>query len=610
LKTFFSSLLKYLPRGKGEIVVLLVGSFMIILVLGVSYGASALNSDINRQIGPSSPTYAWIDRSFHPESQNVHDMAQSLLRLRSGIILFADGRMAKGEYEALVFSLQGKISQYGQGTVLRDELSQFASFNPSLIEVGRFIDTSKALPYNKQLLQSALNQSGVAIDQWSLLQRDALTYEHEMRQILRDAVVKRKYTLQNAAAAAVALLILSLLTIVTTMVLALKYLKEVKSRKETIERLVASVGHDLRSPLQSINSAAALLNLSDSEERRKISLSVIRSSISTLSRLVDDIVQIVRQEKLDYRQRPMNIVEWFDEFCATYSAKALAKNLKWDAKRSLEFAFIEADPDRLSQCFGNLVDNAIKFSDKGTISINLAIDGLKGSDVSTCELVFTVSDEGIGIRSEDLRVVFRPFVRSSVDSNRSGMGLGLSIVSTILEAQGGRVEVKSTLGVGSTFTARIPVQTKLSSNVAVPAKHPIISNSPRGATSLRKSILLVDDDPNIRSSLGAVLEEYGFNVETAGNGREALEMLQETPLKVVVSDIQMPIMDGFELASKCRGLTNPPFFIAQTAYTTDLAKHKDSVYFDVCLSKPIDELELVSQINRGLAAPGRHQSTN
>lgn len=584
-------------------VVLAIGVFMLSLLVALVYQTFQAQTDVDKRIGRLSPAQTWIERHLNSYSQDVYDMTQSLLRMKSSVLLYAYGHLTEDDYQEAIKTVEAKYLHFGKGTPLDDELKEFDSFAPSMLEVGRFIAACKLLQRDKTKLTEVLDQSTVAIDEWSLLNSDSVVREYGLRDVLEGAVVKLRSTLSSTLIAAMALLVLCAVTIVIAIAIALKYLQAVRSRTETIERLVASVGHDLRSPLQSINSAAALLNMSNSEERRKTSLSVIRSSITTLSRLVDDIVQIVRQEKLDYRPRPVNISEWYEEFCTTYSVKARAKDLHWQAKQNLDWMYVAVDPDRLSQCFGNLVDNAIKYSDSGTVSISLDLRWGVEKGASVSELVFSVTDEGLGIRSEDLKAVFKPFVRSAVDTKRNGMGLGLSIVSTILESQGGRVDVQSKLGVGSTFTARIPVERRTRDDMPIAVVHalPGTATQPANPQVAAHSILLVDDDANIRESLGAVLEEFGFSVTTAANGREALGILASLPLMVVVSDIQMPIMDGFELASKCSELVSPPFFIAQTAYTTQLSEHKDSGHFDICLSKPVDELELVAQIKLGFA---------
>jgi len=219
---------------------------------------------------------------------------------------------------------------------------------------------------------------------------------------------------------------------------------------------------------------------------------------------------------------------------------------------------LDADEARLTQVFANLVTNAAKYTDRGG---HLHVGVQQVGD----EVVIAVRDDGIGIDAALLPRVFELFVQGYQSSERAvgGPGLGLTLVRALVDLHGGHVEAHSAgLGAGSTFTVRLPVVDVATAEV-VPQARPTELEPP----SKRRRILVVDDNEDACLLLAEVLQALGHDVRTAGDGPAALELVTAWKPQVAILDIGLPVMDGFELASRLRAeLAPPPRLIALTGY--------------------------------------------
>jgi signal transduction histidine kinase/DNA-binding response OmpR family regulator len=297
--------------------------------------------------------------------------------------------------------------------------------------------------------------------------------------------------------------------------------REVKSRKD----LLAIVSHDLRSPLQSILVSATMIKhgiAADNPLHSKID-SIARSA-GLASRLLGDLLDHAKFEAgnltLDRRVQDIAplVAESIDAVATLADDKhvAIVNAVQPGATRAF------CDRRHVCQVLGNLIGNAIKFTPSGgTIKI-AARPSLEGD-----EQVISVSDTGVGIPAADIPHLFERYWQAK--SGRGGVGLGLTIVKSLVEAQGGRVSVTSKPGTGSTFSFSIPM-------------HPVAP-----AANLAPTVLVVDDDADVRISVADVLEAAGYRTLTAGDGLEALELLRREPQlqpSVILLDLQMPKMDA------------------------------------------------------------------
>ena len=303
----------------------------------------------------------------------------------------------------------------------------------------------------------------------------------------------------------------------------------------------SSVSHDIRTPLNAIIGFSELLErgVGDEDERSRC-ISSIRSSGKVLLRLVDDILDLSKLEsrKLEIVEEPTDIPTLAREIIAACEVARQRKSLALKTEIG-EMPWVSVDPQRIRQILFNLLSNAYKYTDHGTITVRaLWQDGT---------LSLSVADTGKGISEEDIARILQPFVQLADRNHRDGTGLGLPICQRLAALMGGKLEIASKVGEGSTFTVTIPnVKT-----VAPPAKH-LEDCAHLGHTPSR--VLVVDDSPVNRAVLKAMLAKSGVpEVVMAENGRDALAVLEGNgDFDIVLSDLWMPEMDGYGLVNAIR----------------------------------------------------------
>lgn len=390
-----------------------------------------------------------------------------------------------------------------------------------------------------------------------------------------------------------------LITAVVTAIRAFEQFRRVERMSARFELLVASIGHDLRSPLQVIQSALSLIERSSTPEQRIQRVRTAQFAAKTVSRLVDDILSIARGQSLTFSSQPVDLRRWFEQFMSTFSTKIANKNLSLQTHFESEHAYVAIDPDRLSQCVGNLLDNAIRFTDKGRIEVTVGLEA-DPDRAGLHSLSITVADTGRGIAIADQSRVFEPFERVVTPNSPPGTGLGLSIVSNLAQGLGGTISVASELAVGSTFILSLPV--RLSDAPESRPKESRLQQSEeiakRGETT--PEILVLDDDLDICRSVVDVLRDAGFRTDAAHSAEEALRMVEQVNYKVVLTDIQMPGLNGFEFAHLLRLSESPPHLIAMTAYMEGFKADPRSNHFQGTLKKPFNEDALLTLISAAL----------
>ena len=308
------------------------------------------------------------------------------------------------------------------------------------------------------------------------------------------------------------------------------------------------MSHEIRTPLNGILGMAQLLRLPGlaAEELDEYSAAISKSGRVLLT-LLSDILDLSRVEagRLSVARGPYDPRQVVEDTMAVFESLAHAKELKIEARLgSLRPSRYVGDSDRLQQILSNLVSNAIKFTDAGSVSVELrAVEPIAGN----AQLEFSVSDTGIGIEEEHMDLLFESF--SQVDNSDSrrfgGSGLGLSIVRSLVELMHGEVGVNSIPGKGSRFWVRVPG--------GVQAKS---LNGDEGALSLKEKsfdVLIVEDDEVNCQVIEAALAKLGYSSQTASNGRMAVDLVTGGARpRIVLMDCQMPVMDGFDATRELR----------------------------------------------------------
>ena len=373
--------------------------------------------------------------------------------------------------------------------------------------------------------------------------------------------------------------------------LAREYEAQLESERATNQAkslFFSTVSHDIRTPLNAIIGFSELLEqgLADEDERARY-ISSIRSSGKVLARLVDDILDLSKLEsgKLEIIKEPTDVPTLVREVIAACEVVRTRKPLELKAEIG-EMPCVSVDPQRVRQILFNLLSNAYKYTERGTVTIRVGWqDGT---------LTLSVADTGKGISKEDLPRILQPFVQLVDKNHRDGTGLGLPICQKLATLMDGELTLSSEVGVGSTFTVVLRnVQT-----AELPASHPK-QVEPSRRTSSR--VLIVDDSSVNRMVLKAMLARSGVtDVAMAENGREALKALKGgTGFDMVFSDLWMPEMDGNELVQAIRAdatLSHLPVYLVTADVEVRNQPGMDS--FSGILFKPIT-LEMLQSLFAG-----------
>jgi signal transduction histidine kinase/ActR/RegA family two-component response regulator len=379
------------------------------------------------------------------------------------------------------------------------------------------------------------------------------------------------------------------------------------------DQFLAVVSHELRTPLNAILGWADMLRtgLLDGG-RRDRAHQTIYDSARQQAQLIDDLLDVARimSGKLRLARTFVEIDDLVHTAAQIVQPAADARRIAIRVTTEPSMGVVFGDQARLQQVVLNLLSNAIKFSNEGSIvDVRLRADG------DMAEL--TVADSGQGIAPAFLEAVFEPFRQADGSSTRlhGGLGLGLSIVKHLVEAHGGAVSAQSAgEGSGATFCVRLPIVTSPGGAIEVPTerRRPVPTMDLVAAQSLEgMSVLVVDDDEQSRLVVAAHLEAYNADVRTAPSTAEALDVLQNEHVDVLLADIAMPGEDGYALIRKLRSLDSPTRLIPAAALTA-FARNEDrqqalQAGFQLHLTKPIDAQTLVSAV---ATLGGRHGSTH
>ena len=375
----------------------------------------------------------------------------------------------------------------------------------------------------------------------------------------------------------------------------------IEQQNKAKDKFLAHLGHELRTPLASILGYTELLLDDHHNERIQPELSTILNNSKHLLSLLNDLLDMSRimANKLELSPTPLHLASFLTDLYSLMVMQASEKGLVLTVVADSEIPEeITIDATRLRQVLINLVNNAIKFTPGGQVTIRVKADAAEKL------LLFSVEDTGIGMPADKLDKIFQPFeqIEDLIHANHGGAGLGLAITRELVNRMGGEICVESTLGQGSQFHFTIPLQCDdISHWVALDLEAPQRVTPASINKNLYGNVLIVDDLRDIRRLTGSLVGTTQANVHYAKNGMEALEKIQEShaakrAFDLVLMDIHMPVMNGIDCL---KALRRAEIFIPVVAVTAASRKGlRESLLeqgFDNVIAKPIDR-EALSEI--------------
>lgn len=365
-------------------------------------------------------------------------------------------------------------------------------------------------------------------------------------------------------------------------------LVQAKDRAEESSRLksafLANMSHEIRTPLNAIIGFSNILATTEEEKDKKEYLSIIEDNNSLLLQLIGDILDLSKIEAgtLEFVNSDVDLNQLLKDIEMSSKLKAETKNIEISFVSQLPDGHILTDKNRISQVVTNLINNAIKFTSDGSIKFgyNLNKDN---------QLYFFVSDTGLGIAKDKLESVFRRFVK--LNNFFQGSGLGLSICQMIVQTMGGQIGVESEEGKGSTFWFTIPYQPGNTRLAKDKKEHNLIS-----VNSDKLTILIAEDNPSNFKLFESIFKN-NYNIIHAWDGIEAVSLFKENSPHLILMDINMPNMDGYEATKEIRKISEDVPIIAITAYAfaSDEQRIMESG-FDAYAPKPINIAQLKEKI--------------
>jgi len=391
-----------------------------------------------------------------------------------------------------------------------------------------------------------------------------------------------------------------------------KAIEKAEKSSQVQSEFLSTMSHEIRTPLNAVIGMSNLLMMNNPRADQGENLEILKFSANNLLAIVNDVLDFNKIEsgKVVFEKIKFNLVDLLHNICGGQIIKAEEKGLlfKLDIDSALRRKVIFGDPTRLTQIIFNLTSNAIKFTSQGSIGVRVTCLEDRHNNITVS---FSVKDTGIGIKKENLESIFEPFTQESITTTRQygGTGLGLAIVKRLLELQGLQMHVYSVVGQGSefSFNMEFPVSTEA---LAPPAQKQQLAQSATtdidtsDASGLR--VLIAEDNPVNVMLMKKLFSKWKIIPTIAENGERAVEIMQYGNFDIILMDLQMPIMNGFDASIEIRKMPDPakaniPIIALTASALFDIKEQVVNAGMNDYVAKPFKPDELMEKIQNLVA---------
>ncbi len=395
---------------------------------------------------------------------------------------------------------------------------------------------------------------------------------------------------------------------VTERIKAEQEIIEAKEKAEEASQVktqfLSTMSHEIRTPMNAVIGITSLLLSEDPKPEQIYNLKTLKFSAENLLSLINNILDFNKIEagKVEFEQIDFNLMYIISGIKQAFGPIAREKGIGLKVLHEADLPqYLQGDPVRLTQVLNNLIGNAVKFTENGEVKVDIAIQSETNESIT---LDFAVTDTGIGIAPHNLEHIFDNFTQANTDTTRKfgGTGLGLSITRQLLKFQGSQIKVKSSLGEGSTFYFSLTFK---KSHKNDPAKDSVKekNNSPLAHHLKGVKLLLAEDNSVNQFIASKLLSKWEMEIDFATTGREAVDKAKSTAYDIILMDLQMPEMDGYEATAQIRQLPDAHYqalpIIALTAWATQDVKDKVlAIGMNDYVTKPFNPEELSLKIDK------------
>ncbi|MGV8121552.1 MAG: PAS domain S-box protein [Candidatus Xenobiia bacterium LiM19] len=383
-------------------------------------------------------------------------------------------------------------------------------------------------------------------------------------------------------------------------------LQKAKEEAEQANRIksefIANISHEIRTPINAIIGFSELLSGRMTDEKSREYVKGILTGGRNLLSLIEDILDLSKIEagRMALHLEAVNPLCFCEEMAQIFAVQTSEKGIALNIEMSPDLpGGLMLDGVRVRQILLNLTGNAVKFTEKGSVTLRMATENVE-ADTGTLDLIIEISDTGIGISEDQKEMIFEAFLQQEGQSTRrfGGTGLGLTITRRIVRMMGGTITLQSELGKGSTFRVYLP-GIRVAAIEPSPAEEPLVLDSIRFNGAV---VLLAEDTESNRKVIASLLEPHDIILLTAANGQEAIEKVKLTPPGIILMDLEMPVMDGYEATTILKNdedYRSIPI-VAITASSLEHDSHNMKVLLDGYLRKPVTKNHLIRELARFL----------